>query len=291
MDAILLCLKKRKIRFFRKIKFPNTSIIRFYTKQDFLKLLRIRRNEYDNVLIMAHGARNCILTTTRDLNHQYIPYITIKDAYAFKNNFVFAISCSTANEFGKCCVNLGAIAYLGYQVEIGCLFSSYSDDYENLPRRIATAVDTIIKHIFIEELSRAYEEFLMTPINVRTLRERFSFLLEKRIAQLTSLSTTQLLRQYNVKFYDHEYKKFVVELVLRVLSYLDNILPQLVCIGDENYISSSYMKYRMQDGATKEELVNELVNNYAFQALSHKNYKQYLLNLADQLYKEEKNNA
>lgn len=283
MDAILLCMKKSGIRFFNNIKFQNTDVIRFHAKNNFLGLLHTRARKFDNILLMAHGSSKAILTTTHDLNHPYVAYISADEVSAFKNDFVFAVSCSTANEFGKRCVDEGAIAYLGYQVELGCLFCSYSDKNSNLPKRITTAVDTIIKRIFVEELSHAYEEFLKNPITVRVLRERFSYLLEKRIAQLTGMSATQLYEEYGIKVAERDFKNFVVEIVLRVLSYLDDILPRLVCIGDENYISASYMTYRKRDGIDCKLLSEELESNKAFQALTHDSYKQHLREMAANL--------
>ncbi len=276
MDAILLCMKKSGIRFFKNIKFQNTDVTRFHAKNNFLGLLHTRVREFDNILLMAHGSSKAILTTTHDLNHPYVVYISADEVSAFKNDFVFAVSCSTANEFGKCCVDEGAIAYLGYQVELGCLFYSYTGKNSNVPKRITTAVDTIIKRIFLEELSRAYEEFLKNPYSVCVLRERFSYLLEKRIAQLTSMSAAQLYEEYSIKITERDYKNFVVEIVLRVLSYLDDILPRLVCIGDENYISASYITYRKRDGVNLKALSEELESNKAFQALNHDGYKQHL---------------
>lgn len=281
MDAILLCMKKSGIRFFKNIKFPNTEVIRFHAKDNFLGLLRSRTRDYDNVLLMAHGSNNAILTTTLDPNHHYTTYISANDANAFKNDFVFAVSCLTANEFGKRCVDVGAIAYLGYQVEIGCIFSSYSSEYNNMPKRICNAVDTIIKHIFLEELSCAYEEFLRTPISVQTLKERFSFLLEKRIAQLLNMDIEQLHDKYNISITERDYKKYVVEIVLRVLSYLDDILPRLICLGDSNYISSSYIAYQKRDGKPPKTISAELEENYFFNLLHHTEYKAFLRELVN----------
>ena len=279
MDAILLCIKKRGIRFFSKISFPNTQVIRFHAKHNFMGLLRTRIHNFDNVLLMAHGSNKSILTTTNDLNHPYITYISADEVDSFKNDFVFAVSCSTANEFGKRCIEQGAIAYLGYQVELGCLFYSYSSGNCTVPKRITSAVDTIIKHIFIEELSRAYEEFLLNPINVSILKERFSFLLEKRIARLSNMTPTELYAEYHVSFSERDIKKFVVDIVLRVLSYLDDILPRLVCLGDENYFSASYITYRKQKGVSTERISEELEMSKAFQSLSHIEYKEHLREL------------
>lgn len=280
MDAILLCMKKRGINFFRKIKFPSTSVCRFYGKQNFLDLLHLRLKNFDNVLIMAHGYNNAILTTTHDPNHHYTPYITEDEAYAFKNDFVFAVSCLTANEFGKRCIDEGTIAYLGYQVEIGCLFSSYSSEYTNVPKRINTLVDTIIKHIFINSLSQAYEEFLKKPISVQVLKERFSLLLETRISSLPCMDANQIYEVYKVKISEGDRQKFVVEIVLRVLSYLDDILPKLICLGDSNYISSSCITYKKNEGIDSDTLSKDLESNRYFIAMSNIAYKEHLREMA-----------
>ena len=276
MDAILLCMKKRGIRFFRKINFPTTDVTRFHAKRNFLGLLKTRIKNFDNILIMAHGSNDSILTTTTNPNHKFRVYISSEDAFAFRNDFVFAVSCLTALEFGKQCIDQGAIAYLGFQVELGYLFSSYPGEQSNVPKRVSTAIDIIIKHIFIEELSRAYEEFLRNPINVRTLKERFSFLLEKRIAELTLFTPAEFYEHYGVKFSERDYKNFVVQLTLQVLSYLNDILPHLVCLGDENYLSASYITYRIHDGVSPQKLLEDLEVLPTFLRMSNETYKQHL---------------
>lgn len=279
VDAILLCMKKRGIRFFSSIKFPNTIVMRFHKKDNFLGLLRRRMEEFDNVLLMAHGSSKGILITTNNPNHQYTVYISIEESCVFKNDFVFAVSCSTVNEFGQSCVDKGAIAYLGYQVEIGGLFSSYSEQNFNIPKRINTAIDTIIKRIFIEELSYSYERFLREPISVQLLKEIFSFSIEKRISHLLNMSPEQIFNSFKVPISERDYKKYVVGIVLNALSYLDEVSQRLICIGDGNYISASYFVYRKQEGVNSSDLLNELETNQFFIALQHEPYKAYLRNL------------
>lgn len=278
MDAILLCMKKRGIRFFRKIKFPTTNVVRFHARNNFLGLLRTRNDKYDNILIMAHGAPNAILTTTTDLHKRFEVYISENDVGAFKNDFVFAVSCLTANEFGKQCVDKGCIAYLGFQVEIGWLFESSQKPGNKIPNSVATAIDTIIKHIFVEELASAYEEFLKSPISVQVFKERFAFAFEKRLAELQDLSVVQIHQKYFVKVSERHYKMYVTEMILYVLSNLDNVISRLICIGDENYISSSFIRFRREDGYSSAEIANELENNLYFKKLKHKEYKSYLRN-------------
>lgn len=280
MDAILLCMKKRGIHFFRKIRFPTTNVVRFNAKENFLGLLRSRSNEYDNVLIMAHGANHAILTTSTDLRMPYVAYIGKEDADALKNDFVFAVSCLTANEFGKFCVEKGSIAYLGYQVEIGCLFASDPGPQSKVPGSVTTAVNTLVKHIFIQELSKAYEEFLRTPISVCVLREQFAFAFEKKLAELSDMSAEQVYSKYSVKISNCHYKAYVVKMILGVLAVLDDILPKLICIGDENYISSSFIRYRRASGISPVEISEELEANPYFQKLAHDEYKRYLRQVA-----------
>lgn len=280
MDAILLCMKKRGIRFFGSIRFPNTNVTRFHEKTGFLGLLRRRRLNYDNVLIMAHGWDDCILTTTRDPRHPYRRYIICDDVGAFENNFIFAVSCLTANTFGGKCIDRGSIAYLGYQVEISCLFSADPSPESRVPGSVITNINTLIKHIFIESLSKSYEEFLQNPISVKLLRMRFSFEVEKRLSMLLEMTPKEIHEKYNVKINERHYVAYAPNLILKAIEHLDEVLPKLVCAGDENYISSTFIRFRKEDGISGEEILKELEHNQAFADLQHKEYKSHLRQLA-----------
>lgn len=259
----MLAMKKRGIRFFSKIKFNQTDVMRFYGKEGFIPYVRSRRLNYDNILLMAHGSSNAILTTNLNPHKPYDIYISEAETYAFKNDFVFAISCLTAREFGQKCVDDGAIAYLGYQVEIGPLFNSYSTSITNLPKRVSTALDTIIKHIFIQSLSIAFEEFLCNPISVSALKERFSYLVERDVSELLMVNVEQIYTKYNIKICERDYNNYLVALVLRVLSHLNEISSRLVCLGEENYISPTFIDHFFEKGKTVDEIFKSLtINEY-----------------------------
>ena len=166
---------------------------------------------------------NLILNIMMWCNEPYKIYISKTETHVFQNDFVFAVSCLTAHEFGQKCIDNGAISYLGYQVELGPLFSSYSTSITNLPKRVSTALDTIIKHIFVQSLSVAFQEFLCNPISVSTLKELFSYLIERRISELLTLNAEQIYSKYNIKICERDYNNYVVALVLRVLSHLNEI--------------------------------------------------------------------
>ncbi len=276
MDAILLCMKKRGIRFFQKIKFQKTKVTRFHKKDNFLGLLCDREMYFDNVLLMAHGCAKGILNPTRNLSRPYEIYISLNETRNFRNDFVFAISCLTANEFGERCIEEGAIAYLGYQVEIGGLFSSESKE---IPKKIRGAVDIIIKRIFLEELSLSYEKFLTELISVQLLKEYFSFSLEKRISSIANMTPEEIYNEFDIKISDRNYQKYFVATILNTLSYLDEVSNRLICIGDSNYISSSSLISRKRNGLDSATLLNELENNQFFVKLKHTLYKKYLRDL------------
>lgn len=280
MDAILLCMKKKGIRFFGSIRFPNTDIARFHEKTGFLGALRSRRSNYDNVLIMAHGYDDSILTTTRDPGHPYRRYIGCDDVGAFENNFIFAVSCLTANTFGKKCIERGSIAYLGYQVEISCLFSADPNPESCIPGSVITNISTLIKHVFIESLSKSYEEFLQNPISVNVLRMRFSFEVEKQLSMILGMTSKEIHQKYNIKLNERHHAAYTTNLILKTLEHLDEVLPRLVCIGDENYISSTFIRFRKEEGFSAEDILKELEQNRSFIDLQHEKYKAFLKELA-----------
>ena len=83
--------------------------------------------------------------------------------------------------------------------------------------------------------------------------------------------------RYNVRISDHEFNKYFVYLASMTLSYLDEILPCLVCLGDENYISPTFIKYQMEQGKDRDSLSQELQENTSFQKIQNQQFRTYLL--------------
>ena len=201
----------------------------------------------------------------------------------FQNDFVFAISCLTALEFGNKCVKEGAIAYLGYQVEIGNLFNCYTTSITNLPKRISEAVDLIMKRIFVDALSKSYGEFLSRPISVNTLKERFSYLIERNVVELLTMTIDDIYTKYGVKILENHYKKYLVAVVLKVLSELKEASAKLVCIGEENYISPTFVDHYFKAGFSKERQIEEIMSNHYYQSMSSK----YQAKIIEKIMKKE----
>lgn len=270
-------MKKRGIRFFNKIKFSNVEYVKFHRKREFLQLLNKRKQEFDITLILAHGAPDCILTTTNDIAHPYKRYINITDTTAFVNNFIFAVSCDTANEFGQESICNGAIAYLGYEVKIEKIFSTQGI---NIPHRVSIAFDTIIKHIFIEELALSLEKFTHQMMSVQLLKEYFSFSVETRISKLQEMSEEEIFEEYNVKIKTSDYTRYTPEIILKELVELGETARHLICLGDENYFYYGFIEQMRNVGESSSKIIAHIKNSTFFQQMQHQPYKDFLIKVA-----------
>lgn len=251
MELVQLCMKKRGIRFFAKIpkEFENTTVSSNYksytTKERFLSELARRENEYDMILITAHGAEDKIIVpiTQFDLyrqehpersNDKYRTYISLEDTRFFKNDFVFAVSCLTAQEFGPAVVENGVIAYLGYDVIIENLFN-VSDVC--MSSRVRELYETVVKRIFVKELVQAVTKFLNDMQNVLMLKQWFAFQLEKRLIEFFSMSAEEVYTTYGIGINKDIWNRNRQKLQIQQLNFLGEINQHLIIIGDPKYIS------------------------------------------------------
>ncbi len=251
MKLIQLYMKKQGIRFFAKIpkklngKLSGESYQYYYKKESFLAELARREDEYDMILITAHGAENSIIIpiTQHDpyrqeyperSDHRYRTYISARETYFFKNDFVFAVSCLTAKELGPEVVKNGVIAYLGYDVIIQNLFDVSDVCMSSRVRNLYTIA---VKRIFVEELVLAITHFLEDMQNVLTLKQWFAFHLEKSLINFFQMSADEIYAVYGLKIDDGVWKKNRQKLQVQQLNFLDEINKHLTIVGDSKYIS------------------------------------------------------
>ena len=251
MELVQLCMKKRGIRFFAKIpkEFENKINCSKYkcytTKERFLAELARRENEYDMILITAHGAENKIIVPITQYdsyrqehpersNDKYRPYISLEDTRFFKNDFVFAVSCLTAQEFGPEVVKNGVIAYLGYDIIIENLFN-VSDIC--MSSRVRELYETVVKRIFVRELVQAVTKFLNDMQNVLMLKQLFAFRLEKSLVDFFSMSAEDVYTTYGIGINKDIWNRNRQKLQIQQLNFLGEINRHLIIIGDTKYIS------------------------------------------------------
>lgn len=275
MELIQLCMKTRGIRFFSKIpkKFkcimPDDKYKCFYKKEPFLAELAKRENEYDIILITSHGAANSIIVpiTQYDPYRQEHPersndgfkkYITIKDTHFFKNDFVFAVSCLSAQEFGPEVVKKGVITYLGYDVLIQNLFNVSNICISS---RVRELYETVVKRIFVNELTQAITMFLNDMLNVSTLKQLFAFRLEKRLLEFFSMDANEVCNTYGLRINQDIWNKNKQKLQVQQLNFLNEINRHLIIIGDPKYISL----YGLENGCKLDKQICERLRTVSFE--------------------------
>lgn len=285
MELVQLCMKKRGIRFFAKIpkEFENkinTCKCKCYsTKEAFLTELERRENEYDMILIAAHGAEHKIIVplTQRELYRQersqgasrgYRSYISIEETKYFKNDFVFAVSCLTAKEFGPAVVKNGVIAYLGYDTIIEGLFDVSE---VNMSSRVRELYAAVAKKIFIKELASAVSKFLNDMQNVKMLKQWFALHLEKSLVEFFSMSAEEVYATYNIGINKDIWNKNRQKLQIQQLNFLGEINKHFIIIGDPEYISL----YGIENGCYIDKQMYDRLKEVSF---INKDYEKKFLN-------------
>lgn len=274
MECIQLCMKKRGIRFFAKIPkkiehiMVRDSFKSYTTKERFLAELARRENEYDMILITAHGAENKIIVPITQFdpyrlehpersNDHYRTYLSLEDTQFFKNDFVFAVSCLTAQEFGPAVVKNGVIAYLGYDVIIENLFSVSE---VCLSSRVRTLYETVIKRIFVEELVQSISHFFNDMQSVLMLKELFALRLEKSLIKFFSMSSEEVYATYGLGINKDIWNRNREKLQIQQLNFLGEINNHLVIIGDSKYISL----YGLENGCRIDEQTYDRLKRVSF---------------------------
>lgn len=274
MELIQLCMIKRGIRFFAKIpkEFENTSLISNYknytTKERFLSELARRENEYDMILITAHGAEDKIIVPITQFdpyrqehpersNDNYKKYISLKDTRFFKNNFVFAVSCLTAQEFGPAVVKNGVITYLGYDVSIENLFNVSGICMSS---RVRELYEAVVKKIFVKELVQSITKFLNDMQNVLMLKQWFAFRLEKRLIEFFSMSAEEVYATYGIRINKDIWNSNRQKLQIQQLNFLGEINRHLIIIGDPKYISL----YGIENGCRLDKQMYDRLKTVSF---------------------------
>ena len=283
MKLIHLSMNKRGIRFFRKLKeYLSEDVLAFYEKYvkkgEFLHRLQTAKSSYDMVLISAHGSEGAIILPIKpnNPNQKFRAYINKDETTAFKNKFVFAVSCQTANEFGKASVDNGALSYLGYEVYIESIFQP---DYPHISNRVAENFSIIFKRIFMKELSYCIGEFTRDICTVEKFRQLFTYRFDKSITELSEMDSDQIFEKFQVRIYNHHLRKYAPELFVNYLKDIEEIGRRLVIVGDPNFISDNFIKCWRGQGMSVHEIKRRLLASPAFGSIIAEDYKNYLISV------------
>ena len=208
----------------------------------FLDILNNRLDNYDVVIIVAHGSKNSILAVQPEFkraNGLYIHDIGIESVSAFKNDFVLAVACYTAKQFGPRAIDEGALAYLGYDESIEPLYKI--NIKKNVSFKVKELYETEIKKVFSEEICSAFVAFVGELQTAEELRANIQFRINKRIRAIFRLTQNELVKKYGWR-QAKKIRKYRPIIEMTQIEVLKKLESQLVLLGDPNYIPINIKK-------------------------------------------------
>lgn len=275
--------KERGIRFFRatrrilreKYK-ENISISdeknfynNFFNSKDFLDFLSCRAEYSDIVLIMAHGYKDSILKVVKN---KYERDITMDQTKLFKNKFVFAISCFTAEKFGPAAIDNDALVYIGFDDSIESFFEIDDKKYKKLSEKLEVIIKKIYTRSFIQEFNRFIKECY-------TANEFFKYLslrIDKEISKLAKMSYKDLNEMFSVNIKDSYSERVKKMIKLEIINRADEINEKMKILGEKNYIPWFFIHSqpieKIPEILQKIQKIDSKYDNYRYfvEALSYK---------------------
>lgn len=274
MKVLHYCPHEREIRFFSLIKknlreelgniksiSDNQDIyIPFYEHKQFISKLHLRRKLPDVAIITAHGGHNSILKATRYENYEKV--IDLSQTTLFQNDFVFALSCSTAKNFGPSSIQNNAFTYIGFDDYIGQVFQIKSDKYKRLYRNITL----MIRNIYMNSFTLEFSKFLKECMTADEFIQSFSYRINFEILKLYKMPIDDMNKKYNVKFLDKDDKVIKQTIKLELISKFDYFSKKMKVLGEENYIPWFFIKdqtsEKLHEVLIKSDKIDKKNNRY-----------------------------
>ena len=229
---------KAGVRFFKRIskslpsKLNATPYQGCKLKKDFM--LRQREMDKDFVLITTHGSPGYLLLPTPRGENAYKPYIAAEDLQGIQNDIVFAFSCETVLNFGKKLIDRGALAYIGYDIQLPQTFTITGE--WNIPRRLRKSVEMILKKILSENIAICVAKAINDSMTVQELASYFSFCLEKEIISFFDLLPDEVAERYNIVVDRRLWDAYSPILQIKQLEVIQDVNTHLKCLGDPQCI-------------------------------------------------------
>lgn len=253
----------------------------FKDENQFLDALNKRMDDFDIVILTAHGYNSGIVRENPDSHvpphNPYIPIITMDHSKHFKNNFIFAYSCYTLNQFGHNCVNgEKAISYIGFGDSIEDALMLEADLKGNFTIYLRKIVEKIYTNSFVE----TFENFLLRCHTANEFKEYFIISIERKINNLLKLDIKNINDLYNLDLKDSDKKELIksvnIELLLRFEKFSENIGIE----GEENYIPWYYIEDQPQN------VLEELIQKINKISEDNTEYREFILSKAVERLKE-----
>lgn len=257
MKILHYCPSERNIRFFKNLTANLKELftdyvsitdkekvyIKFTRSSDFIYKLSKRRENSDIILISAHGWNDSILKAVE--GNKYRREIPKEKTTLFQNDFVFALSCYTFNEFGQDSINNKALTYVGFDDSIEGVFVIEQYNYKSFVGN----VEIIVRRVYMNAISASIDQFIKRCFTAKEFRQYLLLKLDKEISKLYRKSIEELNDEFGINLNNFRKEVPIENIKIEILSKIDYFGEKLKIAGEEYYIPWYFISYQ-----SKEEL-------------------------------------
>lgn len=196
---------------------------------DFLGFLNSRLTYPDVVLITAHGTNNAILRLRKGT---LVKAMRLHQTRLFKHNFVFAISCGTATEFGSKAIDEAAQVYIGFDDEIQSdfKFDNGSNNKFNL------ILESVFKEIYQTSVNEAFEIFIKKCLTAKEFCMHMDLIFKRQVRKTLRMGIKELRTIYSAPITDKYVSELKAIIKLQFLAKFDSLRGKITLLGDEQFV-------------------------------------------------------
>lgn len=236
----------------------------FYNKSpELFYSLESRFHSTDLILITAHGTSEFI---EGELEKGEIVKITADDFYRFRNSFVFAFSCSTADLGEIICEESNVISYLGFNDVVNLQVKTSRGQF-------VTEISNILRQIYNDTLIESFVTFTQKNYSIGQLAQLISLNLKKYYVRLLAMKSEDIIVKFSIPRKVAFNNEFTKCLHADLLTTIDAVRQRVTVYGEKNFIPWSFI-------TTENQIVlNNLFSKVNDSDFSEKNiyYKKFLL--------------
>jgi hypothetical protein len=230
---------------------------------DFIQTLNSRLTSPDIVIITSHGSDDSLLSLRRG---RMIRVMRKSQTRFFKHNFIVAIACQTANEFGPEAIRESAQTYVGFNDFIQCDFEF--DSSKN--GKLNSILEVIFKKVYQDSFNHSLEKFIKQCWTSNEFVQNWEIDFKRKVRQTGKMNLEEIRTEYSVPVTEKYEEQIKTLIKLEFISKYNTLNEKLVLLGDPNYIPWYYI-YNLDEMELK-RILGKVEN-----ILDENNYYKYFL--------------
>jgi hypothetical protein len=230
---------------------------------ELFNFLENRLYSTDLILVTAHGTAEFIVG---ELQRGEPVKITAEDFHRFRNSFVFAFSCSTADLGQIICEESNVLSYLGFNDIVDLQVKTSNGKF-------VREISNIIRKIYNDTLYESFVTFTQKNYSVSQLAQLISLNLKRNYVRLLAMPLEDIVRMYAIPRKVAFNLEFIKCLHADLLTTIDAVRQRITVYGEKNFIPWFFID--TDDTNILENLLVKVLDS----AYSPKNvfYKNFLL--------------